>query len=169
MKLRELANKDIEGMLEWMQDQDIIKCFRFPENKINIEEIKKFIENSFNNTNRHYGIVDNDDEYLGTVSLKNIDYINKNAEYAIVLRKKVVARGVATEATKMILDIAFNELKLHKVYLNVLENNIRAIKFYEKFGFKLEGQFREHIFARGTFSTIKWYSIIKEEYSSDTI
>lgn len=37
-----------------------------------LEKVKKFIENSFNEENKHFAIVNSSDEYLGTISLKNI-------------------------------------------------------------------------------------------------
>ena len=42
---------------------------------------------------------DQDDEYLGTISLKNIDLKNKNAEYAISTRKKARGTGANQQAT----------------------------------------------------------------------
>jgi diamine N-acetyltransferase len=88
------------------------------------------------------------------------------AEYAIVLRKIAQGTHVAQDASKAILDIAFNELHLHKVYLNVLTQNTRANRFYQKFGFKLEGTFRDDIKIENEFYSLNWYSILKESYES---
>lgn len=164
MQLRKLQIKDIPYMQEWMQDEEIMLCFRMNPGAKDEEKIKDFINHSFTETNRHYAIADETDEYQGTISLKNIDYANKNAEYAIVLRRKAMAKGIAKEATRRILEIAFYELKLHKVYLNVLEDNIRAIKFYEKFGFECEGIFKEHLYLRDHYCTLKWYGITKQKF-----
>ena len=84
----------------------------------------------------HLAVTDENDEYLGTISLKNIDYKSKNAEYAISMRQCTKGTGAAYKATKQILDYAFNTLDLEKVYLNVLKEN-RAIAFYKKVGFIL--------------------------------
>ena len=56
--------------------------------------------------------------------MKNIDLDNKKAEYAICVRKKAMGTGVAKEATLEILRIAFEEMGLNKVYLNVITENI---------------------------------------------
>jgi len=159
MRLRILQEKDAPYMLEWMSDPELIKFFRFDAEKANSDNILAFINRSINdNQNKHFAVVDENDEYLGTISLKNIDYENKNAEYAISLRKKAIGKGFATSATKALLKIAFEELHLHKVYLNVLSENIRAIKFYEKFGFEYDGEFKEHLILNGNYKNIKWYS-----------
>ncbi|OZM56418.1 GNAT family N-acetyltransferase [Lottiidibacillus patelloidae] len=162
MKIRKLELKDKFGMLEWMIDPEINSYFRFDPNKISEEQIIDFITNAdVNEKDKHFAIVDQNDEYLGTISLKNINYQDANAEYAISLRKKAMGNNIAKRATDKIIDIAFKELELHKVYLNVISSNTRAIRFYEKYGFKYEGEFAEHVIIRGKYENLKWYSIIK--------
>lgn len=162
--LRKLQLKDVSGMLEWMKDSDINCYFRFDPEKVNEESVKNFIIESENDINNyHFAIVDDGDNYLGTISLKNVDYKNKNAEYAISLRSSLIGKGIAKSATIKILKFAFNNLNLNKVYLNVYSDNIRAIKFYEKIGFKYEGEFIDHIFYDGIYKSLKWYGIFKGE------
>lgn len=166
MKLRKLMPKDAERMLEWMKDPSINRFFRFDAEKMTIDSVLEFIQSAQDTKyNMHLAIVDDNDNYVGTVSLKNIDYEALNAEYAISTCASVHGTGVAFEATREILRIAFEELKLHRVYLNVLEDNQRANRFYQKFGFTYEGQFREHLMLRsGELKNLNWYSMLKSEY-----
>lgn len=163
MRLRQLHKKDAPLILEWMKDPDINCYFRFDPETISIESIVDFIEQAMNSqTDRHYALVDDNDTYLGTVSLKNIDIFSNNAEYAISLRKSVIGTGAALFGTTELLIIAFDELKLHKVYLNVLSDNFRAIMFYEKMGFVFEGEFVDHLFVRNQYRNLKWYAIVRQ-------
>ena len=166
--LRKLELKDTDGMLEWMNDQESREFFRFPSDYAKPANVIKFIESAniepVENESIHYAIVNEKDEYLGTISLKNIDMKVKKAEYAIALRKTARSKGVGTRATKLILDKAFNKIGLNKVYLNVLSNNKRAIVLYEKVGFVFEGEFRQDIYINGKIQSLRWYSILKEEY-----
>lgn len=146
-------------MLEWMHDSDINSQFRVDFSKMTSSKVKEFIKNSFTKTEQHFAIVDDKDEYMGTISLKNINPINHNAEYAIVTRKVAHGTGIALEATKEILAYAFQELMLHKVYLNVLEENKRANRFYEKCGFRFEGMAKEFLYMNGTYHNLNWYAI----------
>lgn len=157
--LRQLEYKDIEGMLEWMYDSTVNCNFRTDFSKMRIEDVKKFIQSSFDEENRHFAIVDEKNEYIGTISLKNINKIDNNAQYAIVTRQKAHGKGYAFQATKEILNYAFNELELHKVYLNVLEENTRANRFYEKCGFRYEGMSKEFLYINGKYHNLKWYAI----------
>ncbi len=163
MKLRNIEEKDAIYMLEWMHDNNVNEFFSVNFKEKTLEDALEFIENSNHNTNElNLAIVDNNDEYLGTISLKNIDYKNKNAEYAISIRTCAMGKGISKDATSLLLDKAFNELKLHKVYLCVADDNIRAIKFYEKYGFNFEGKFEEHVYRKEQYHDLLWYSIINE-------
>lgn len=168
MRLRKLEKKDATGMLEWMQDPDIQKKFRFQCKDKTLKEVLQFISSAkiipLEGQSVHFAVVDDTDEYMGTISLKKIDFHAANAEYAISLRKRAQEKGIAAEATKEILRIAFEDWNLQKVYLNVLSDNYKAIHLYEKCGFIFEGEFRRHLFLRGEYKSLKWYSMLREEY-----
>lgn len=123
------------------------------------ENAYKFVTNDIEET-KHFAIVDEDDEHIGTISLKNIDFLHRKAEYAISVRGKWHGSGVAKKATEILVKYAFEELKLHKIYLNVLSDNIRAIKFYEKCGFQFEGEFKDDLLLKGEWKTLKWYAMV---------
>ena len=168
LRLRKLEEKDAEGMLEWMKDPDINKSFRFSTNNKDLQDVLCFIRAAetlpAEGKSIHYAIADKNDEYLGTISLKNINLTDKNAEYAISLRAEAQGKGIAAQATKLLLKKAFEDYNLERVYLNVLADNIKAIKLYEKTGFVYEGEFRKCLFLRGGYKNLKWYSILRDEY-----
>lgn len=147
-------------MLEWMHDSEINCNFQADFASSTIESVVSFINNSFSDENQNFAFVDEQDEYLGTISLKHISRKNSNAEYAIVTRKRAQGTGAAMRATQELLQYAFEELKLHKVYLNVLEENIRAQRLYEKCGFVCEGRAVDLVKIKGEYRTLKWYGII---------
>ena len=157
--IRRLEENDALNMLEWMHDLNVNCNFRFDFLKMTLDDVKKFIQNSFNEQNQHFAIVNDSNEYMGTISLKNINRIDNNAEYAIVTRSVAHGKGLASLATEEILKYAFKELKLHKVYLNVLEENKRANRFYEKCGFRYEGMSKEILYINGKYHSLNWYSI----------
>lgn len=165
--IRELKETDSAHMHEWMQDDEVIRYLQTDFKSFTMEDTRKFIETNktvdFQGKNIHYAIVDEQDEYMGTVSLKNIDFHNRNAEYAITTRKCAHGRGYARMATEDILKIAFEKLSLEKVYLYVSTRNIAANKFYKKVGFVEEGVFKKHLCISGELHDIVWYRLLKEE------
>lgn len=158
--LRRLEKKDAPLMLEWMHDNEINCNFQKDFASATLESVLCFIDESFNDENQSFAFVDEGDEYLGTISLKHISYQNANAEYAIVTRKKAQGTGAAARATQEVLRYAFEDMRLHKVYLNVFEDNVRAQKLYEKCGFVYEGSAVDAVKINGAYRTLKWYGII---------
>ena len=88
MKIRKLMPKDVKGILSWMKDPEINRFFRMDAEGATEESVLNFINASQNQENNiHLAVTDDDDNYLGTVSLKNIDKEEQNAEYAISMCK----------------------------------------------------------------------------------
>lgn len=168
--LRELKTTDAALMLEWMHDEDIQKAFKHDFSETSLKEAEAFCagtkipDNIESGMSLHFAIADSGDEYLGTISLKEIDLENGSAEYAIVTRKKAHGKKVAYKATGLILRMAFMKYGLHRVYLNVYSNNTAAIKLYEKCGFVYEGEFREHFIMENQYINWKWYSMLESEF-----
>ena len=166
-KLRNLEKKDLNGMLEWMHDSRINSLYTDKIRNATSADVIKFIEDAQRLIKEgkayHYAIVNAHDEYLGTISLKNIVPV-KGAEYAISMRGAYQGKGIASWATEEILRIAFEELKLHRVYLNVLTENENACRFYSRKCFRYEGESRSCIQVGGEIRSLKWYAMLKEEY-----
>ena len=167
MKLRTLCENDASGMLEWMHDSAVNQYFRAPFAQMTIENALSFIQGGGQDASaRHYAICDDKDVYQGTISLKAVDKENGTAEYAIVLRRQAQGKGYASFATREILRIAFEELGLHKVYLNVWKENAHAVGFYEHMGFRREGDAREQIVLHKRRCDLLWYGMLRREYRS---
>lgn len=168
--IRNLEMRDLPYMYEWMHDENVTKNLQAPFSTFTEEKVAAFIENAMKQTrdseNIHYAIVDENDEYMGTISLKNINKKDKNAEYAIATRSKAHGKGYAKIATEELLDKAFLELGLEKVYLYVSVENIKADKFYRKCGFIEEGVFRKHLLVDNKLTDIRWYSVLKQDRES---
>lgn len=173
IKLRELQKKDAVLMLEWMHDPEVQKNFQKSMQDMTLEDAETFCVNSNipeelqEGLSIHFAIVDERDEYLGTISLKDISLENRAAEYAISMRPKAQGKGYAQCATGLLLKKAFEEYHLHKIFLNVLAYNTRAIHLYEKCGFVHEGTDRKHVCIAGKYETWEWYGLLQEEFNPD--
>ncbi len=134
MRLRLLKDKDAKYMLEWMHDSSVVKFLRADFGSKTIEDCVRFISNSRNDENIHLAIVDEQDCYMGTVSLKHI--IDDSAEFAIAIRKGAMGKGYSKWAMNEIINLAFTKYHIKNVYWCVDVQNGRALRFYEKNGFK---------------------------------
>lgn len=164
--LRKLEKKDAPLMIEWMHDPDVNCNFRADFAHMTLEQSQNFVEHSFDEESQNFAFVDENDEYMGTISLKHISPNDGNAEYAVVTRTCAQGTGLAQKATEEILAYAFQKLRLHRVYLNVLEENERANAFYRKCGFQYEGQSKEHLYIRGEYKNLNWYGILAKDFNA---
>jgi [ribosomal protein S5]-alanine N-acetyltransferase len=90
---------------------------------------------------------------------------DKRARYAVGLFDiSKLGQGLGTKITRVILDYAFNTLKLHRVDLRILEYNKRAIACYQKCGFIIEGMEREGALIEDKWETDILMSILQHEY-----
>ena len=135
MKLRNLELKDASLMLEWMHDKSVVEDLRTNFLTKTMEDCVNFIKSSWNdNNNWNVAIVDNEDTYMGTVSLKNIK--DTSAEFGITIRACAMGKGYSIWAMKEVLRIGFEEKGLKKIYWCVSPDNKRAVRFYDKNGFE---------------------------------
>lgn len=133
MKLRRLEEKDATAMLEWMHDEDVIEYMQNDFMSKTLEDCKAFINDSYGKHNIHLAIVNDFDEYMGTVSLKNIH--NNMAEFAITIRRCAMGKGVSKFGMSKIVEIGIKKLHLKMIYWCVSPENKRAVKFYDKNGY----------------------------------
>jgi len=102
---------------------------------------------------------------IGTVFIKNIDHFNKKGEFGIFIGEKSSrGSGFGTTATLLILNFAFAELGLNRVYLSVLKDNVIGIKCYKNAGFKIEGILRKDFKRNDCFIDVVTMAILKEEW-----
>lgn len=171
MKLRNLELKDAPLMLEWMHDESVVGNLRGNFASKTIEDCSNFIKASENKENDiHLAIVSDEDEYMGTVSLKSIDRNNNSAEFAITVRKAAMGRGYSWYGMEEIIRLAFEEYALESVYWCVSRSNERAVRFYDKHNFHEAVDISENIIRRYEgMNDLKWYSALKGDVLDDRI
>lgn len=93
-----------------------------------------------------------DDRLIGSCQLHSIDRHHRNAELQVRIGERVAwGRGYGTEAVRLLVSHAFDDLDLHRVSLHVFTHNERAIRAYERAGFQREGRLREAAFIDGRY------------------
>ncbi len=87
---------------------------------------------------------------VGVIGLSHIDRANRRAEYGVLIGDAGArGKGLAAEASRLLLDHAFRTLGLTRVYLHVLVDNEPALRLYERVGFRREGLLRQHVVKDG--------------------
>jgi RimJ/RimL family protein N-acetyltransferase len=107
------------------------------------------------------------DQLIGTCQLHSIHTVHRSAELQIRIGKAENRnKGHGTEATRRLLDVAFKDLNLNRIYLHVFSTNKFAIRMYEKMGFSLEGTLRQAAFINGRYIDILVMGMLKDDYGA---
>jgi RimJ/RimL family protein N-acetyltransferase len=108
------------------------KPYFYDEVKVNIDYDRKI-----NDPTRKYFAIYDDNNLVGQIYLKNIDYNNKSAEFGIALINDLVKnKGIGSYAIRLLIDYSFNTLKLDTILANTVIRNTRSQHVLEKVGFK---------------------------------
>lgn len=165
MNLRKLELKDAPLMLAWMHDENVTGNLRTNFSSKTLGDAENFIcQSREEKDNLNMAIVSDTDEYMGTVSLKNIE--NGSAEFAITVRAEAMGRGYSWFGMKSIIEKAFEELGLISIYWCVSKSNARAVRFYDKHNFCEAEYIPQNILERydGTVD-LKWYSVLNSSWN----
>jgi len=103
-------------------------------------------------------------EPIGVAAFYRIDWIGRMAIYYIgIAQKENWSKGFGTEATNVMIDYAFDTLNLNRIQLHVFTENARAVKSYEKCGFKIEGTLRQAMYHKGVYCDFYVMGILKSD------
>ena len=100
---------------------------------------------------------------FGLIRLDNIDTINKSICVGMDIDTAFRGQGLAKEIYRVLMQLLFDQ-GFNRIWLLVLDFNIRAINLYLKLGFKLEGSQRKAIFRNNSYHDYLMMSILKDEY-----
>ena len=73
-------------------------------------------------------------------------------------------QGYASEALALALDAAFDELRLHRVEVNVQPNNRRSLALAERVGFAREGYSRRYVRVAGRWRDHVRFAMLAEDW-----
>ena len=104
---------------------------------------------------------------IGSITLL-IDTSHKRAEVAYGIARERWGSGLATEAVRTILDWAFLECNLGRVFARTDRRNLRSWRLMERVGMRREGVLRGHRIARDGRQDEVIYGLLREEWSSAT-
>ena len=103
--------------------------------------------------------------HIGNIGLHNINWIDRNAEFAIIIgEKNYWGKSLSTEATNVLLHHGFEKLNLNRVYCGTAINNEGMKRLASKIGMKEEGRRRKALFLNGRFEDLIEYGILRDEF-----
>jgi RimJ/RimL family protein N-acetyltransferase len=161
--LRTIEEEDLEFLRNGVNHPGvrIYMGNRAPQNLDNQEE---FFEEVICGEDVHLMICDKNEESKGIVSLKHQgDRPDRMGELGLWVHPEFHGHGHGSEASKMIIKYAFEQLNYHRLYARAYESNRPSQKIWERLGFEKEGTLRDHTYSEGEYKNVIYYGMIEGE------
>lgn len=167
--LREYRPDDAEGIRGWSNDMESVRYlssrYWMPQSDADAADFVDHARRAGAN-GAYFVIADPANQtYLGQIDLYSINWRLRAAEMAIVMGSAARrGQGLGTEAIRLLLGYAFTMLGLERVELEVATENRRAVRCYERAGFRLEGVKRHAFWTDGQYADLAVMAILADDW-----
>lgn len=164
MAIRKFEERDIKNKIRWINDNRNNQYLHY-NLPLEYDKTLAWFKRIRHRIDRYDAIIEANGKPVGIIGLINIDNNNGKAEYYITIGEdEYKGKGIATKASKLLLDYAFIKLNLIKVYLFTEIGNIEAQKLFERLGFKKEGNLKNDIKRGDQYINRYVYGMCKDEF-----
>jgi RimJ/RimL family protein N-acetyltransferase len=165
--LRRHLPANVSAFRRWYADPEVARLTRYQDGPMRTDEIDRFFAARVVGPDALAMAIHvrTTDRLIGSCAFSQLDADNGSALFHITIGEKDAwGRGYGTEATRLMVEHAFESLGLHRVALAVFEFNARAIRAYIRAGFRVEGRSREAIWRDG-----RWWDEIQMSVLADEL
>lgn len=137
VRIRPLREEDAQVSYKWRNDTEVFKYTGANyDHEITLEDESNWIRRVSKNENEYRCAIIANEEYVGNIYLTDIE--NGHATYHIFIgNKDFWGKGIAKEASRLIINYGFNVLNLETIELEVRKQNKRAFELYKSLGFQI--------------------------------
>lgn len=169
LTLRQFDISDTDSVFEnWASDEEVQKMYGEPacKSKENVHKlIKNYIASYKSKDFYRWAIVLKDTNIcIGQIAFFLIDKKNHFAEVEYCIGREFQQKGYAREALNSVIQFGFEKIKLHKIQVSHMEQNIPSKNLILSCKFKYEGNARDYFYTDGEYFDRLYYSILKEEW-----
>lgn len=168
--LRSIERDDLGRCHSWMNDPDLRATLaqRFP---MSLAKEADWVERATRGQDPSELVfaicLVQGDRHIGNCDLTSIDRDNGTATFGIFIGEPDCrGQGFGEEAVRTLCRFGFDELRLHKIRLDVHAGN-PAVKTYERVGFRKEGSLREETFRKGRRLDVIRMGLLRDELRPD--
>lgn len=161
--LREIRPQELEKMLSW-RNAPSVRANMYTRHEISLEEHRAWWDRIQSSTDHKYFMYEFESTPLGIVSFNGIDQANQTSSWAFYASPEA-PKGTGSKMEYLAVDHAFRVIQLHKLTCEVLAFNTPVIRLHEKFGFKVEGIFREQHKIENVFVDIYRLGILSSDWT----
>jgi RimJ/RimL family protein N-acetyltransferase len=164
-RLRAIEREDIPTFVRWLNDPEVRRYLKLYLPMSKAEEEEWFTAHLKDDNSRIFTIETEEGVAIGNIGLHGLDWKNRSAVLGIVIAEKEYwGQGYGSDAITGLLRFAFGEMNLHRIHLSAFDFNERAIRCYERCGFRHEGRARDALFRDGGYHDALHMAILRQEF-----
>ena len=164
--LQTVEEEDLEFLRDAINDPEVRKGLMATK-PINGHQEREYFEERISSDDDVSLLICHDDEPVGSVGLHHDDGRSGSAEIGIFLAPEYHGRGYGTEASRLLVTYALDELRLHRVQARVLATNEASQRVWEKLGFEREGVHREEQYKDGEYVDVVYFGVLEDEWDAE--
>ena len=174
LQLRPLHSRDLDAILAAYRDLDLQLITDGDSPPLTDTQVRAFWEEIIANPGvnlRYFAIepLGADGMFAGACSLQQIDMRNRHAELGVWMASRDQrGQGFGTEAVRLLLNYAFEVMRLDKVYLGAYDFNEGGLRAYERVGFRYEGRLLNMLHYEGRYWDEWPMRILRSEWERDS-
>ena len=167
LALTSLMTEDRESLFSIFSDPLVTyydggKVMKTPKQALHYINAYKDVDSiATTNTIRWAVRLNDSKKMIGTAGFQNWDRTSSKAEIGAILSRDFWRDGYGLEAAEAVISYGFDQMKLHKIYAQTIEENHASVKRLEQLGFDREGRFRDHVYLRDRYYDVLVYSLFK--------
>lgn len=167
--LRPLSEEDVALLTRWFYDPEVLHWLQLSEDPPELRTLEavreRYLQMQADPFTRTWRIDIRGGKPIGQIELVNIHPLQGRAEMHLCIGEKDArGSGYGTQAIRLLLQHAFGDLQLRRIYLTPDADNTRAIRCFEKCGFVHEGVLREHRVRYGQPVNMVMMGLLSKEY-----
>jgi RimJ/RimL family protein N-acetyltransferase len=168
VRLRPVTEADLPNYVLWFNDPEVTEYLAMESGNVTLEGEREWLARvSAPDSTARVWAIEADGRHIGNCAL-HLGAGGLTAGFGIVIGDKSAwNKGYGTAALREVLRIGFGELGLHRIHLDALAANARAIRCYEKCGFRHEGFHREQRWKRGEWRDVVTMAILRREWEAE--
>lgn len=165
--IRAIEEDDIQELYQWYNDQEVNlwSSGAWPLNTLhNKEQITaKFLDGDPDIY--RYALLTGNEQLIGSIGFKEVNLPARSAAiYIVIGHKSYWGKGYGTDALIAFCRYLFTQWNFHRLSLDTWSENTRAVKAYQKVGFKIEGRQREARFVLGNYYDAILMGLLNHEF-----
>ena len=171
VRLRAMEMTDLDRCAAWINDVEVTQHLSseamYPFSRLAEEEWLAAAVRRTGYDNLSLAIETLEGRHIGSIGLHEARPNSRKASLGIMIGdKEHWSRGYGTDAILTLLRFVFEEMNLNRVWLEVHEDNARAIACYRRCGFVEEGRLRQDRYRGGRYLDTLVMGILVDEFQA---